>query len=192
MHRVSFWLFALSVGLGAIAASGGAGCSSSSSPATQPDASSDTGTEPSSDASGVMTCRVDASLTVFAQSDASAAGCAACVNVNCMTAINACASDCTCINLFECLADSGVATTGLNRLGDALRSCSGGSGTALLQNPGIRSLGDCLQNTCAPACGDILDASADDAALADDAAITADAGTAITDAGAPADGDDGG
>jgi hypothetical protein len=194
MRRVSLWLLAVSVGLGAVAAAGGAGCSSSSAPATEPDASE----EAASDASGVMICRVDASLSVFAESDASAAGCALCVGEQCLTAITTCATDCTCINLFTCLADSGVATVGLNMVGEAVRACAGGAGTALLDNPGVRGVADCLQGVCATACSAVLDAGTEAGAtlpVDDDATSTSDANADASvdaDAGSTADADDSG
>jgi len=105
--RVSRWLIAISAVAAAAAGGVGVGCSSSSSPpAAAPDASTPA---PTADAG----CYVDASFSAFAASDAAAAGCAACVQNSCTTGIKACSTSCTCINLFTCLADAGIAASGL-------------------------------------------------------------------------------
>jgi hypothetical protein len=184
MRRVSLWVLAVCAASSA-AAVVAAGCSSSSATSTVPDA----GTDDASDAGGVTTCYVDASLQVFAASDASAAGCASCVNAQCLPQVNACAIDCACINLFSCLADSGVATSGLgSSVAAAVTACAGGSGVALLNDTTIRGLANCLQGTCANACSAVLDGSAGtDAATGDDgpaedAAVTLDGGASSLDA----------
>jgi hypothetical protein len=197
MRRLSLWVLALSAGLYAFAALGGAGCSSSSAPPPSVDAGDDSTADDASDATSISTCHVDASLTVFASSDASAAPCAACAAQNCLGAIAECASDCTCINLFTCLTDSGAATGALpQQISDDINACAGSAGTSLLSNPGVRGIADCLQGVCANACSAILDggddggtSAAGDAGAGSDAAAPLDADT-IADAGA--DADDGG
>jgi hypothetical protein len=158
MFVPSRWLVAslavTSVGAGALATLA-SGCSSSSSPAS-PDASTDgsladTGID-AEVAQGDGACHVDASLTAFAESDASAAPCAKCVNLSCAGAIETCASDCTCIALFQCLADAGVAAMGLGSAASAAASCAGSDALSLLNNPGVSGLVTCLQTTCAAAC----------------------------------------
>jgi hypothetical protein len=195
--RFSPWLVGISASASVAAALVAAGCSSSS--ATPAAGGPDSSTEAAaSDAAGdtdagggTGACFVDASLTVFASSDASAAGCAACVQLNCRPAITTCATDCTCINLFSCLADSGVAMTGLgSAAAAAVTACSGNSGIALLQNPGVMGLVNCLSDPCSTACSAVLEAGADDSAAPSEASA-ADAGT-DADAISTADAADGG
>jgi hypothetical protein len=181
--RLSLWLVGISASAPVMATLVAAGCSSSSATPTAPagdDATSlDSSAEAaaSDDGGGTGACFVDASLTVFASSDASAAGCAACVQLNCSPAITTCASDCTCINLFSCLADSGVAMSGLgSAAAAAVTACSGNSGIALLQNPGVKGLVDCLSDPCATACNAVLDAGVDDDSVAPSEAAAEDAG----------------
>jgi hypothetical protein len=197
--RLSLWLVGISASAWVTAALVAAGCSSSSATRAGDDAASpDSGTEASAsdDGGGKGACFVDASLTVFASSDASAAGCAACVQLNCSPAITACATDCTCINLFACLADSGVAMTGLgSAAAAAVTACSGNSGIALLQNPGVMGLVNCLSDPCSTACSSVLDAGADDDSVAPSEAAAGDTGTdagASSTADAAADAADGG
>jgi hypothetical protein len=185
--RLSLWLVGISASALVTAALVAAGCSSSSATPTgddaaSPDSSAEAAAGDASDDGGSPNgCFVDASLSVFASSDASAAGCAACVQLNCSPAITACATDCTCINLFSCLADSGVAMSALgSAAAAAVTACSGNSGIALLQNPGVKGLVDCLSDPCATACNAVLDAGTDDSAAPSEAAA-ADTGT---DAGA--------
>jgi len=136
---------------------------------------------------GSPLCYVDASLTVFAASDASAAGCAACVQTSCQAAIRNCATDCTCISLFTCLADSGVATTGLGPTATAAATaCAGSSGLTLLNNPGVMGLVNCLSGICLDACN-VSDGGPDAGVIADAAASEGG-----TDAGVIADAADGG
>jgi hypothetical protein len=194
--RLSLWLVGISASAWVTAALVAAGCSSSSATPTGDDAASpDSSTEASAsdDEGGTGACFVDASLTVFASSDASAAGCAACVQLNCSPAITTCASDCTCINLFSCLADSGVAMSALgSAAAAAVTACSGNSGIALLQNPGVKGLVDCLSDPCATACNAVLDAGDDDSVAPSEAAAAdtgSDADTSSTaDAADAADG----
>jgi hypothetical protein len=189
--RLSLWLVGISASASVTAALVAAGCGSSSATpgANSPDSSAEASA--TDDGGGTGACFVDASLTVFASSDASAAGCAACVQLNCSPAITTCASDCTCINLFSCLADSGVAMSGLGSAAAAVvTACSGSSGIALLQNPGVKGLVDCLSDPCATACNAVLDAGADDSAAPTEAAA-ADTGTDAG-AGSTADAADGG
>jgi hypothetical protein len=197
--RISPWLVGISASTSVAAALVATGCSSSSATPTAngPDASTEAmaATDAAGDTDaggGTGACFVDASLTVFASSDASAAGCAACVQLNCRPAITTCATDCTCINLFSCLADSGVAMTGLgSAAAAAVTACSGNSGIALLQNPGVMGLVNCLSDPCSTACSAVLEAGADDSAAPSEAGAPADTGT---DAGATstADAADGG
>jgi hypothetical protein len=187
--RASLWLAGLSAATSLACAVAAAGCSSSSTttPPTGQDASLEA--SPGDDAqadSGSPLCFVDASLTVFAASDASAAGCAACVQTNCQDAISACATDCTCISLFTCLADSGVATTGLGPAATAAATeCAGSSGLTLLNNPGVMGLVNCLSGVCLEACN--VSDGGPDAGLPDAALSEAGAGEAGTDAGAIGD-----
>jgi hypothetical protein len=159
MFVPSRWLVAslaiTSAAAGALAALA-SGCSSSSSPAS-PDASTDASLSDAGIdaevAQGDGACHVDASLTAFAESDASAAPCAKCVNESCSMAIQTCASDCTCISLFQCLADAGVAAMGLGSAGTAAASCAGSDAlNFLLNNPGVSGLVNCVQGPCAAAC----------------------------------------
>jgi len=106
--RVSRWLIGISA-VAAVAAGGLAvGCGSSSSPSAAGAPSSDASTEAASSAEDAG-CYFDASFSMFAASDAAGAGCAACVQNSCTTGIKACSTSCTCINLFTCLADAGIA-----------------------------------------------------------------------------------
>lgn len=189
--RVSRLIVGLSAVAGLAAGAFAAGCSSSSSsaPPAGPDASADAGED-----APAQVCFVDASLTMFAESDAGAASvCASCVNTNCQSAIMACENSCTCDNLFTCLADAGVSVSGGLGAG-ALTAAAGcipggfsGAG-AIESDPGILGLFTCISpgGTCGTACGALLEAGAPGAdggdAATPDAATPEDAG----DAGAPA------
>jgi hypothetical protein len=177
--RGSLWLLGLAAG--ALASAGIAACSSSSTdvPAS-PDAATDTGS----------TCRVDASLTVFAASDAAGAGCAACVQANCLDRIQTCASDCACIALFDCVADSGAATGLTPAAVAATTACAGPNPASLLQDPGLNGLLSCFEGVCSDSCSTPSDAGRD--AATDAAASPADASDAgsATDAAADAPPDD--
>jgi hypothetical protein len=184
--RVSFWVFGCSA-VTALAAGGMAvGCGSSSSsappPATNvPDASVEASAP---EDAGPTSCHVDASLTMFAESDAAGAGCAACVNAMCSANINACANSCTCINLFECLADAGISASnlGTGSVGAVAGCVPGGltSAGALLNDPGVMGVYSCFTATCATECAAVLpDAGVDGATTTDDGG---------GDAGVPADG----
>jgi hypothetical protein len=192
--RVSRLIVGLSAVAGLAAGAFAAGCSSSSSSAPAgPDASTDANGE---DAAAPV-CFVDASLTMFAESDAGAASvCAACVNTNCSSAITACENSCTCDNLFTCLADAGVAVTGLGAGSfTALTGCIPGGFTnvgALINDPGFSGLFTCLSGPCMSACGALLEAGAPATTTDGGDAATPDAGTGDAgDAGAPAPADAG-
>ncbi len=187
--RVRFWL-----GVSAIAAlTAGvvaAGCSSSSpTPATGPDASSEAAAEDAG-------CYVDASFSMFAASDAAGAGCAACVQDKCTVGIKACSMSCQCINLFSCLADAGVTATGIGANSQAaVGQCVPGglkSAGSLLNDPGIQGVYQCFTATCVNECGAVLEAGAEDGGPSGDTGTdTTDAGT-TTDAGSTSDAADGG
>jgi hypothetical protein len=176
--RASLWLLGLAAGAlaGAAVASG---CSNSSN-------EGDPGADAAADASS--TCKVDASLSVFASSDAAGAGCAACVQASCLPAIKTCASDCACIALFNCVADSGAATGLTPAAVAATTMCAGPMPAALLQDPGLEGLLACFEGPCSASCtppSDAGDDASSDAGAATDAAEggDADAGDApLTDA----------
>jgi hypothetical protein len=146
------WILGLSAVAAVAAGAFVGGCSSSSSP-TQPASGADAAPDVEAQEAS---CSVDADLTTFAMSDASAAGCAACVKDMCGTDISSCASDCTCISLFSCLADAGVAATGVSAGSvAALGQCvPGGFGnlTSLESNTAIRGIFTCFGVTCADEC----------------------------------------
>lgn len=150
---VSRWRLGLSAVAAFAAGAFVGGCSSSSSPTQQPGVAADAAPDVEAQEAS---CSVDADLTTFAMSDASAAGCAACVNDMCGTDISSCASDCTCISLFSCLADAGVAATGVSANSvAALGQCvPGGFGnlTSLESNTAIRGIFTCFGVTCADEC----------------------------------------
>lgn len=180
----------MTLGAGVAVGATGAGCSSSSSP--PPPASDDTNMDAGSSSGGgdgaAASCHVDASFTMFAESDAAAAGCAACVQTMCTDGIAACSSSCLCINLFSCLADAGVSLAGLSS-GDttALSACSGGisKAGALANDPGIQGVYTCFTMTCMSECAAVLPAL--------DAGTTVDAGgPTATDAATTTDAADGG
>jgi hypothetical protein len=188
--RASRWFLGISalvvVGAGGIQA----GCSSSSS-GSPPPASGDDASMVSDGSGGDVatpSCHVDASLTAFAATDAAGAGCAACVQTMCSDAITACSNSCTCVGLFSCLADAGVSATGLTSDLGSLAACVPGgisSAGALLNDPGVLALYNCLSMTCSDQCAAVLPAT--DAGTADgggsgDAGTAADTGT-TTDAG---------
>jgi hypothetical protein len=187
---VSRFFFGLSAAAAVAGGATAAGCgSSSSTPGAADDASTrgDTGATvdtgaPTND--GPNTCYVDASLTAFAASDAAGAGCAACVNTMCGTAISSCSTDCSCISLFGCLADAGISggDLGANSLAAAAGCIPGGltSATALLNDPGINDVYTCFTVTCASACAlPSPDASVDAGMTGDnDAGATTDSGVA--------------
>jgi hypothetical protein len=156
-----------------VGAATAAGCSSSSTnePAGTPDAAADT----------ASTCRVDASLTVFAASDAAGAGCAACVQAHCLDRIQTCASDCACIALFDCVADSGAATGLTPAAVAATTACAGPNPASLLQDPGLQGLLACFQGVCSDSCSAPSDAG-EDAATDADAGDAGNATDAATDA----------
>jgi hypothetical protein len=126
---------------------------------------------------------------MFAESDAAGAGCAACVNTMCGADIQACETSCTCVNLFECLADAGISASSLSTgsLG-AVAGCVPGGLTmagALLSDPGVMGVYTCFTATCGTQC----------AAALPDAGIVAEGGAeegGAGDAGARADAADGG
>ncbi len=134
-------------------------------------------------------CTVDASLTAFAASDASAAGCAACVNSMCSAAITTCSSECLCINLFSCLADAGVAATGLGTGSFvALSQCIPGGlagATGLLTDPGLAGIYTCLTMTCGDECAPATEGGTPEAGTPPEAGPDggADAGATASDAG---------
>ena len=183
--QVSRWILGLS-GVAAVAAGVLAGGCSSSSPAQAP---ADAAPEA---AALEASCTVDADLTAFAMSDASAAGCAACVNSMCGTDISSCASDCTCISLFSCLADAGAAGTGLGVASiAALGQCVPGgfaNVTALESNDAIKGIFTCFGVTCVDECtppaeagppqGDAGEAGTSPEAGSPDAGTKADGGDA--------------
>jgi hypothetical protein len=187
--QVSRWILGFSAVAAVAAGAFAGGCSSSSSPPPAPpaDAAPDVEAQEAS-------CSVDADLTAFAMSDASAAGCAACVKDMCGTDISSCASDCTCISLFSCLADAGVAASGVG-VGSiaALGQCvPGGFGnlTSLESNAAIRGIFTCFGVTCADECAPATDAGPTEAGPTEAGpspeASTPDGG----DAGTKADGGD--
>ena len=196
--RASRWLVGSSgaalVPLAAIAVV--AACSSTPAPAPE-----------AQDASGVdadASCRVDASLTMFASSDAAGSDCAACVQANCLAAVDTCSVDCTCIGFFVCVADAGTVATGISQATQlAASNCVANSPGTLLNDPGLRALLQCFQGPCETVCsapseagGGGEDASADDATVdasgssdggvgdanASDAAADAPADVQVTDA----------
>lgn len=182
--RASLWFFGISAV--ALLEAGGisAGCGSSSSqpgvvapPDASPPRPADAG------------CYVDASLTMFAASDAAGAGCAACVNTMCGSAVTSCATDCTCISLFECLLDAGYSATDFQTsLINAISGCVPGGLTAagdLLHDQAVKSVYNCFAVTCLPECSLPLDGG-------DAAAASSVDGEAEGDAGPAADAADGG
>ncbi len=177
MHA-SHWVLGLAAAsLGAAAAA--AGCSSSSSGGPGPvDAGSP------SDAA----CYVDASLSVFASSDAAGAPCAECVAEMCYGAVQMCAIDCACINFFTCVADSGVAVNGFTPMAIQAATICAGSQAAVLENdPAVRGLSTCLGNTCSGVC--MPGAEGGPSEEPGDASPDADAGAAPDgDAASPHDG----
>jgi hypothetical protein len=188
--RASLWFFGIPAAVTALAAGGiAAGCGSSSSGApAEPGSDASAEAAPPADA-GPTSCYVDASLTMFAESDAAGAGCAACVNTMCGADIQACETSCTCVNLFECLADAGISASSLSTgsLG-AVAGCVPGGLTmagALLSDPGVMGVYTCFTATCGTQC----------AAALPDAGIVAEGGAeegGAGDAGATADAADGG
>jgi hypothetical protein len=194
--RVSLWF----LGISAVAALAGgnlaAGCGSNSSspPAPRTQDASAEGPETSTvDAS----CYVDASLTMFAASDAAGAGCAACVSTMCGSAITTCETDCTCIGLFECLADAGASANDLGSTSSAFGQCVPGgitSSASLLADRGIKDVYNCFTVTCLSACAVAspqLDAGDAEAAASPEGGATGDAGaTAPPEGGATGDAGD--
>jgi hypothetical protein len=156
--------------LAGAAAAAGCGGGATNEPTGQADAAADT----------ASTCRVDASLSVFAASDAAGAGCAACVQVHCLDRIMTCASDCACIALFDCVADSGAATGLTPAAVAATTACAGPNPASLLQDPGLQGLLTCFEGVCSDSCSAPSDAGPDAAATdaSGDAASPADAGDA--------------
>jgi hypothetical protein len=165
-----------------VAGAFGVGCSSSSdnNPGTPSnDASSNAdGTSPGDDGSTIQdsgpTCAVDASLTAFAASDAAGSECAQCFNTMCQSAINTCAHDCTCIDVFTCIGEAGTLDTS-SIVGLGLQ-CAGNLAT-LANDPGISALSDCVRGPCSAVCGPLLpmDAGGDGSS-----ATTSDGGDAGT------------
>jgi hypothetical protein len=173
MHEAR-WLVGSS-GAVLLAIAVGIGCSSSSPQPEAPDA-------------GIVDagCHVEASLAVFASSDAAGAGCAACVQTNCQPAIVTCSSDCTCIDFFGCVADAGTIASGISpATQQAASACAGNSPGALLLDPGLNDLLQCFQGPCASVCSASGDGGAGDGAAgptddaAADAATDTDAATAV-------------
>jgi|ERR1019366_754236 hypothetical protein len=164
--RVTVWPVVVATTVFVMAAAIAAGCSSSSSapPASVADASP----EADDDGGGPNGCHVDASLTVFAESDASAAGCASCINDNCNQSVLTCASDCVCINLFTCLFDFDASTDAT--AAEAVNACAGKSGLSLLNNPGVRGLANCYSGPCLTPCGAVFAVDGGDDAPAEAAA----------------------
>jgi hypothetical protein len=141
-------------------------------------------------------CYVDASLTMFAASDAAGAACAACVNTMCGNAIASCETDCTCDHLFECLADAGISATDLAASISAVSGCIPGgltSTASLLSDQGVKGVYNCFTVTCMSACAVALPSDAGDAAAtatSDDGATGDAAATATPDGGATGDAGD--
>jgi hypothetical protein len=170
----------------------GGGCSASPSPPESADATA-------ADANGGG-CYVDASLAVFAASDAAGADCAACVQTNCQPAITTCANDCTCIGFFTCVADAGTLSMGLSQATQAaVFACAGPSPGTLIQTPGLSALLQCLQGPCNSICSELVDAGVDAPVGASEAApetgpgdAGADPDAATTDARVTDAGADGG
>ena len=163
--RGSLWLMGLAAGaLAGAAAAAGCGGGATSEPDAAADAAADT----------ASTCRVDASLSVFAASDAAGAGCAACVQANCLDRIMSCASDCACLALFDCVADSDAATGLTPAAVAATTACAGPNPASLLQDPGLQGLLTCFQGVCSDSCSAPSDGGEDAAADASpgDAAIS--------------------
>jgi hypothetical protein len=190
--RVSRWILGVST-VAAVAVGALAGGCSSSSPAPPPaDAAPDVEAQEAG-------CSVDADLTSFAMSDASAAGCAACVKNMCGTDISNCASDCTCISLFSCLGDAGAAASGFGvssvaALGQCVPGGFAGVPALLAANTGIRGIFTCFGATCADECSPPSDEAGPPAGDAGEAGTTTpEAGiTDAGDAGTKADGGDAG
>jgi hypothetical protein len=186
--RVTRWFIGVSTVAALAAGALAVGCSSSSSsaPATNNDASTETGAEGGEDAS----CHVDADLTAFAESDAAGSECAACVKANCMAGIMACSTSCACINLFTCLADGGVSASNLGTSGAAaLAACVPSNiktASSLLMDPGISGVFTCFTATCSDACSSVISGldGGDDGSAAE--------GGGSTDGGTIADAADGG
>jgi len=162
---------------------------------------SDASPEAAVDDGGPNGCHVDASLTVFAESDASAAGCASCINDNCNPAVLTCASDCVCINLFTCLFDFDASADAT--AAEAVNFCAGASGLSLLNNPGVRGLANCYSGPCLAPCSAVFavdggddepaEAMAADSGSAADSSIAADSsGGDGSDAGSVPDAPSGG
>jgi hypothetical protein len=190
--RVSLRLVGISAAVCFAFALAAAACSSSSPSAGGADASSEAASDAAvgdEDGGSSPTCYIDASLSAFAASDASAAGCAACVQASCHPAITTCETDCTCINFFTCLADSGVATSGLGSSGSSVvNMCAGSAVLTVYNDPGVKGLADCLSDTCATACSGILDAGSVDDDATPEAGASIDASPdAGSDAGSPVD-----
>jgi hypothetical protein len=202
--RASLWFFGISAVAALAGGTLGSGCGSNSSspPArTTLDASADRPETSTVDAG----CYVDASLTMFAASDAAGAGCAACVNTMCGGAITSCETDCTCISLFECLADGGASANDLGTSSAAFGQCVPGGITSsgdLLADKGIKSVYNCFTVTCLSPCsaalpqgdaGDAAAAAPPDGATGDAEATAPPEGGPIGDAGdaAPDSGDSG-
>ncbi len=179
--RATRWFIGVSAVAALAAGALAVGCSSSSSsaPATNNDASTETGGEDGS-------CHVDADLTAFAESDAAGSECAACVKTNCMAGIMACSTSCACINLFTCLADGGVSASNLGTSGAAaLAACVPSNiktASSLLMDPGISGVFTCFTATCSDACSAVIsggdggdDGSAPEAGPSTDGGTSADA-----------------
>jgi hypothetical protein len=203
--RVSLWFF----GISAVAALAGgnlaAGCGSNSSSPPAPTTQDASANGPETSTVDVS-CYVDASLTMFAASDAAGAGCAACVNALCAGAITSCETDCTCIGLFECLYDAGTSASNLGTNSSAFGQCVPGgitSSASLLADRGIKDVYNCFTVTCLSECsgasppldaGDAAAAASPEGGASDDAGATTppeggatgdagDAGDAASDAG---------
>jgi hypothetical protein len=191
--RIARWFVGTSViaTLGAMGIAAGCSSGSSSAPATGSDASAE-GATGDGGSGGDAGCYVDASLTMFAESDAAGASCAACVNTQCTTSIEACSTSCTCISFFTCLADAGVSATNLGATSPAsVSDCVPASGAGpLLNDPGVQGVYQCFTATCGAACGVLLEAGAagDDGGEAGpaDGGVVTDGGGVPTDAGADA------
>jgi hypothetical protein len=193
--RASLWFLGISVV--ALPAAGGitAGCGSSSTPPATPTTTHDAST-PVAEAS----CYVDASLTAYAKSDAAGAGCAACVNDMCESAIASCSTDCTCINLITCLLGASVSTMDFQASAiSAISGCVPGGLTAawdLLNNQAVKSVYNCFTVTCLSACSvaDGGDAAAMGGGATDDTGAAPDVadGGAVGDAGPTPDAADSG
>jgi hypothetical protein len=189
--RVSVLTVAVAATVCVVAAGIAAGCGSSSSspPAGVEDASPEAAI---ADGGSASVCHVEASLAGYAASDATAASCAACINDNCNDAVQACASDCVCINLFSCLLDTDATTSAA--ASETISVCAGNSGLSLLSNPGVRGLANCYSGPCLAPCSMVfpVDASADGPSEAAESGSNDGGDAAVVDAGAVLDATDGG